>query len=365
MSATGALTLREGVKGPRPGADNQGVPSAESGPGGLLARLPLTATSLLVAGVTVVAVVLVTAMVLTPPGGGSPVSSQAATDWRTPVLLPHTTVPGVAPITTAPEAAGTGATTAPPTTGATSSATSPPTTVRPSAPPSAGSAAPASRLILPPRNPAADIAAAPAFSGLCEQDGFDAAPCISAATQALSAARADEGLGPVTLPSDFASLSAGEQLFVLSDIERVDRGLPPVVGMVDALDQDAQAGADGDTDATPSSLPPGSSVSRWGSNWAEAAGPLGSMYAWMYEDGPGSGNADCTAADGAGCWGHRDNVLGFDAAQISGGVLVMGAAQATGPGDGPWTSDAELIAVITGSPSFTYTWAQAQAAGAR
>jgi len=46
-------------------------------------------------------------------------------------------------------------------------------------------------------------------------------------------------------------------------------------------------------------------------------------------------------------------------------VLVMGAAQVTVASDNPWTSDAVLITLVTGSPAYTYTWAQAQAAGAR
>ena len=41
------------------------------------------------------------------------------------------------------------------------------------------------------------------------------------------------------------------------------------------------------------------------------------------------------------------------------------AAEATVPGDRPWTSDAVLLAIVTGNPSYTYTWAQAEAAGAR
>jgi hypothetical protein len=43
----------------------------------------------------------------------------------------------------------------------------------------------------------------------------------------------------------------------------------------------------------------------------------------------------------------------------------MGAAESAVPADAPWSSDAELIALVTGSPTYTYTWAQAQAAGAR
>jgi len=171
----------------------------------------------------------------------------------------------------------------------------------------------------------------------------------------------------LVLPANFSGLTPGEQLFVLTDLERVDRGLPPVVGLVAELDTDAQNAADNNTDPTPVAAPPGSTVMSWASNWAEAEGPLGSNYNWMYDDGPGSGDIACTAGNPAGCWGHRDNELGFNASKIaaSHGVLVMGAAEATVPADSPWTSDATLMALVTGSPAYTYTWAQAEAAGAR
>jgi hypothetical protein len=86
----------------------------------------------------------------------------------------------------------------------------------------------------------------------------------------------------------------------------------------------------------------------------------------MYNDGPGSGNLSC-GNGGGGCWGHRDNILGFSAAQLaSGGILVMGAGEASPPAASPWMSDAELFAVFNRSPAYyVYTWAQAVAAGAR
>ncbi len=154
---------------------------------------------------------------------------------------------------------------------------------------------------------------------------------------------------------------------MLTDIERVDRGLPPVVGMVQALTQDAQNAAADNADPTPLSEPPGSIVMDWVSNWAEGAGPLGSDYNWMYDDGPGSGDIGCSAGNPASCWGHRDNELAFNASQVasSHGVLVMGAAQVAVAADSPWTSDAVLMALVTGSPVYTFTWAQAEAAGAR
>jgi hypothetical protein len=171
----------------------------------------------------------------------------------------------------------------------------------------------------------------------------------------------------MTLPGNYSALTPAEQLFVLADTERVDRGLPPVQGLVAELDDDAQAAAQADTDPTPTVLPAGITAVRWASNWSENAGALGSNYNWMYDDGPGSGNLGCVGG-GSGCWGHRDNILGFSAAQLaaSGGFLVMGAGEASPAAAKPWMSDAEIFAVFNRSPSlYVYTWGQAVAAGAR
>jgi hypothetical protein len=330
--------------------------------------MPVAGTSALVAAVTLTATALVILTALEPAPARATAPSTTGSVETTPIpemrhpqaVAPPTTV---APVTT---------TTPPPPPPPPTTVIAPPTTHPPIAHP-APPRPPApvvpvgTHPILPPADPPANIVESPSFDSTCRQDGAESGPCVAATTQATNAARAHEGLGAMVLPSDYAALPAAQQLFVITDIERVDRGLPPVVGMVAQLDTDAQNAAAGSTDPTPSPPPPGTAVTTWASNWAEAAGPLGSNYDWMYDDGPGSGDIDCTAADPQACWGHRNNDLGFGASQIaaSHGTLVMGAAEATVPSDSPWTSDATLLALVTGSPTYTYTWAQAQAAGAR
>ena len=221
--------------------------------------------------------------------------------------------------------------------------------------------------IVPPGNPSASISPVPAFESTCLADGALSAPCFASTLQATDTARGREGLGPLNLPGNYSALTPAEQLFVLADSERVDRGLPPAVGLVAEFDQDAQAAAVANTDPSPTIVPPGIGILRWASNWGENAGALGSNYNWMYDDGPGSGNLAC-GGGGGGCWGHRDNILGFSASQLaaSGGTLVMGAGEASPPAAAPWMSDAELFAVITQNPAYyIYTWGQAVAAGAR
>lgn len=48
--------------------------------------------------------------------------------------------------------------------------------------------------------------------------------------------------------------------------------------------------------------------------------PLAAMYGWMYYDGPGGFNLDCTSSDSSGCWGHRDNILADDVNMIDAGA---------------------------------------------
>ncbi len=214
-------------------------------------------------------------------------------------------------------------------------------------------------------NPPADVPPNPNFLNWCYPHNTSAT-CMANVIQATTNARAAEGLGPMALPTTFNSLTPAQQTFVITDIERVDRGLPPFVGLVDTFSSDAQVGAQANADPSPSVVPAGLHLVAWGSNWAENGNPLGSNYYWMYDDGVGSGNIDCTAAGQPGCWGHRENILSLsDYQQQYGGTLLMGAAEVYGSTGNGWESDAELLVLATGPvPALSYTWAQAVAAGA-
>ncbi len=286
--------------------------------------------------------------------------------------------------------------------------------------PALGATPPASssHLILPPANPPANIPANPNVENYgppCFSPSFAAQfsspACIDEQVKAIDNARAAEGIGPMYLPSDFSSLSLDEQIFVVTDLERVDRGLVPFAGLVDSLDQVAQTGAQ----------PPGKPAGYWGdpilpsgfslgpstglayactvsgNSWScpglgdpgasiAAAGqisPLDADYGWMYEDGYGTFNIDCTSPSDPGCWGHRDNILGpyptsvsFDASafgqpivQLSAVIpatLVMGAGalQPIGSGNPGGTWSAIFTSMVGTPPPFVYSWSQALAAGA-
>ncbi len=144
--------------------------------------------------------------------------------------------------------------------------------------------------------------------------------CEVAALADLDAARAAEGVGPMQLPGDYGVLTVAQQLLVLSNLERVDRGLAPVIGLSGPLDQDALTGAQNDADPMPSQT----NGNAWSANWEGGyASPLEADFEWMYDDGFGSDNIDCTSPSDPGCWGHRRDILfSFDS------PVVMGAAAA-------------------------------------
>jgi hypothetical protein len=256
-----------------------------------------------------------------------------------PAGVVHAPIP--APATPTPPAAATPSAPASP---ATPAPPAPPATPSAPATPAAPSAAST------PSNPAANIPPSPNFLDVCSGSAVDeSAACTQAALAAIDAARADEGLGPMVLPTDWASLTPAQQLFVATNLERTARGLPPIAGLDPALDQAAAAGAAGGTDPSP---PAGYPYQLWTANWAGALGnPLEAVYLWMYDDGPGSANVDCPQAGAPGCWGHRDDIL----ASISGPDTAMGVAvDATGwEGSPAW---AELLVQAQQPGSLTFTW---------
>jgi hypothetical protein len=174
---------------------------------------------------------------------------------------------------------------------------------------------------------------------------------VGATLQAIDNGRQAEGLPAMTLPGNWGSLSPQQQLFVATNLERTVRGLPALIGMSPSLDQASQVGAAANVDPSPL---PGFGFVQWGSNWAGAVGnPLEAIYFWMYDDGPGSSNIDCTSSNTSGCWGHRDNVLLQLACQDC--VMGVGYVSTAYQGTPSWT---ELLVEATGSVPLDFTWQQ-------
>jgi hypothetical protein len=182
----------------------------------------------------------------------------------------------------------------------------------------------------------------------CDTDPTGAV-CTDAAVQYLNQARASLGQPAYQLPTNFASLTPGQQALVLVNLDRAQYGLPPIPGLTDELNQAAADGVQADNDPTTDD----SAVDSYTSNWAGGFPNLPLAYgAWMYDDGPGSGNVDCNSAGDSGCWGHRHDILWkFDP-----GTLAMGFATGTDPQGDPGYALLLVHGDDSYHPSYTDTW---------
>lgn len=167
------------------------------------------------------------------------------------------------------------------------------------------------------------------FMGACFRVGTSTGAqhrCDVAALRAYDRVRAREGIGPLTLPRGFDTMPPAEQLLVISDLERVDRGLRPVAARVTQLDSLAANGARANADPqTPNPMPAGASAT---SLWAGAGtSTLLTNFFWMYDDGPGSGNIDCSRPGDPGCWGHRRGILTPFQAPVYMGAASVGSSR--------------------------------------
>ncbi len=146
---------------------------------------------------------------------------------------------------------------------------------------------------------------------------------------AVNAGRAQDGYAPIS-DSGFSALTPAQEMFVIIDLERVARGLPPFEEMTSSLDALAQVGANDQQDP-PLPTPPPNTSSATGVLWAGTSDPLLVDFGWMYEDG-------CTFVSqqllfNSGCsaspptpWVHRNYVLEDFSALGDGCNLLMGVA---------------------------------------
>ena len=214
--------------------------------------------------------------------------------------------------------------------------------------------------LLAPREPSQSLLPANSLLSSCHQG--DAGTACSARLKKMG--------GMTFSMAAYEKLTPAEQLFVTVNLERTQRGLAPAVVLTRSLDKIAQAGAkagqDPSVSAVPRRLPGGGRTASIGANWAGGwVNALGSDYGWMYDDGPGGTNLDCTTARSAQCWGHRNIILGtFASYSVCGGSsseLAMGAGHTTGLAR-YGESDTELLAGVCGpTPTDTVlTWTRAK-----
>ena len=213
--------------------------------------------------------------------------------------------------------------------------------------------------ILPPHNPSRSLSPRPNFLGVraCST-AKNGVYCDRQVLRATGRARSvlEHMHGMRFSLTAYRKLGPVKQLFVTVNLERVARGLAPAAVLTRSLNKIAQTGARNDDDPPLNQLPahlPGGG--RWisaGGNWAGGwRNPLGSNYAWMYDDGPG--------------WGHRDNILGrFASRQKCGGTasdLAMGAGY-IGSGKKYCDSESELLVGVCGhAPTdVVFRWTKAK-----
>lgn len=181
--------------------------------------------------------------------------------------------------------------------------------------------------------------------------------CVAAGVQYLQAARANLGQPAYNLPANFTSLAPVKQAFILTNLDRIQYHLNPIPGLTSSLNRDAAGGVRNQTDPLPSD----NAWDAYTSNWAGGYPNMVLAYGgWMYDDGIGSGNLDCTANNTSGCWGHRHDIL-WQFASV--GALAMGAAAGTGGGSPGYAMLLEQQRPGL-HPAYSYRWRQAVAAGA-
>jgi hypothetical protein len=183
-------------------------------------------------------------------------------------------------------------------------------------------AGPAAATVRAPRDPAANRTLSASTLWACQVNP-GGATCVNSVLSAIDQARAAEGVRPMRLPGGFGGLSQPQQLLVIANLERTDRGLVAAIGLSRGLDANALAAARASQDPVPNPF----YGNAYGSNWAGGIGStLAVDFLWMYDDGPGSYNIDCRTAQSAGCWGHRHNVVYPYRAPLAMGAAVSGTS---------------------------------------
>ena len=146
----------------------------------------------------------------------------------------------------------------------------------------------------------------------------------------------------MSLPSTWTTLTPPEQLFVLTNLERIDRGIAPIEGLAADLNAYAQAGANS-RHAT-RSFPP--YATSGGSTYASTSSLGTAMAEWMYDDGPGGTNVGLPRAG-------RRRLLGPPRTSFR---AQYAAPALMGVGNGPATTQLFVGGDTIDAPYFT--WAQ-------
>ncbi len=200
--------------------------------------------------------------------------------------------------------------------------------------------------LVPPQNPPNAIFDYPCDLAFANGNAPSAdAACVSD----INGGRALEGLPPLVLPSNWSTLTPGEQIFVATNLERVVRGEAPIPNLVNTYDASIQTAVSTFTDPMITAGVPWTAVAATGSTVV-----LDAIYGWLYYDGPGGTNIDCTSPTAQGCWGHRDALLSNGA--TIGNPTEMDAG--TGMSNGSPTAAAVFVANPSPTPAanIVFSW---------
>jgi hypothetical protein len=193
--------------------------------------------------------------------------------------------------------------------------------------------------------------------------------CTDLLLTAINQAQASEHRSGFVLPSNYFALNAAKQMFVLINLERISRSIPPLVGLSPYLNVETSTAAHLADDPVfhPSYgpvkvwSPPGGGTYAFGGAWAgDSVNAAGALFGWFYDDGWGgkknTWNFACTSATASGCWGHRDELLG-EWAGTSCTDCVAGASYAS-PAANHWQQSYVFLLVrpITFPTPLIYNW---------
>ncbi len=183
----------------------------------------------------------------------------------------------------------------------------------------------------------------------------------------ITHAHAREGVKALRLPSNWLALTAVQQMFVIINFERIDRGYPAFIGPNSVLKADAVKSLKTQTIST--NLPDFKvatirNAPAIGQNYGFGSNVLGVDYVFFYDDGIGgweqNGN-QCPRASSTKCWATRDGLLGYDAATHSGSGVGCTKCQ-MGIADAPLVNPRVFFIIDAQSagppPATTFTWAE-------
>jgi hypothetical protein len=193
--------------------------------------------------------------------------------------------------------------------------------------------------------------------------------CTDILLTGINQAQAAEHLPGFVLPSNYFSLSATRQMFVLVNLERISRGVPPLVGLSPYLSATATTAAGQSADPPFQAsygpvqvwAPPSGNYAyggAWGGGSVNAADVV---FGWFYGDGFGNGwptFTGCARPNGPMCWWHREELLGVKG--FSGGTActdcVAGAGYASLPGSSGESYTFLIIRPVQFPTALAFSW---------